>query len=235
MLRRLDRIRFRGHRRDDFLDLAESPNASDTECGDEGPLRAPRTSPRDSEELRDPVSAPCGVPSTWPQAPGLSACGSSSPGSRAEPGLGQTTSCPAGRGQAWLAPAVTCHHVTVGLVPRSRIRRPPCHQGPVRPLGFSFRGGVLGGWLVRLATPGCVPLTPGRGGPSPAHAETVSDPRRPVGGVLLMGAADSRGISSLLCGRGGSQAPGGPAFWKLLSHHGIGVGTAPCGPLSGRM
>ncbi|ELK07539.1 GRAM domain-containing protein 4 [Pteropus alecto] len=54
MLRRLDRIRFRGHRRDDFLDLAESPNASDTECGDEGPLRTPRTSPRDSEELRDP-------------------------------------------------------------------------------------------------------------------------------------------------------------------------------------
>ncbi|XP_024906810.1 GRAM domain-containing protein 4 [Pteropus alecto] len=55
MLRRLDRIRFRGHRRDDFLDLAESPNASDTECGDEGPLRTPRTSPRDSEELRDPA------------------------------------------------------------------------------------------------------------------------------------------------------------------------------------
>lgn len=70
MLRRLDRIRFRGHRRDDFLDLAESPNASDTECGDEGPLRAPRTSPRDSEELRDPVSAPCGVPSTCPRPPG---------------------------------------------------------------------------------------------------------------------------------------------------------------------
>ncbi|PNI48444.1 GRAMD4 isoform 7, partial [Pan troglodytes] len=32
MLRRLDKIRFRGHKRDDFLDLAESPNASDTEC-----------------------------------------------------------------------------------------------------------------------------------------------------------------------------------------------------------
>ncbi|XP_058164931.1 GRAM domain-containing protein 4 isoform X1 [Dasypus novemcinctus] len=55
MLRRLDRIRFRGHKRDDFLDLAESPNASDTECGDEIPLRAPRASPRDSEELRDPA------------------------------------------------------------------------------------------------------------------------------------------------------------------------------------
>ncbi|XP_005261453.1 GRAM domain-containing protein 4 isoform X1 [Gorilla gorilla gorilla] len=55
MLRRLDKIRFRGHKRDDFLDLAESPNASDTECSDEIPLKVPRTSPRDSEELRDPA------------------------------------------------------------------------------------------------------------------------------------------------------------------------------------
>lgn len=55
MLRRLDKIRFRGHKRDDFLDLAESPNASDTECGDDVPLKAPRASPRDSEELRDPA------------------------------------------------------------------------------------------------------------------------------------------------------------------------------------
>ncbi|XP_066111177.1 GRAM domain-containing protein 4 isoform X2 [Saccopteryx bilineata] len=55
MLRRLDKIRFRGHKRDDFLDLAESPNASDTECGDEVPLKIPRTSTRDSEELRDPA------------------------------------------------------------------------------------------------------------------------------------------------------------------------------------
>lgn len=55
MLRRLDRIRFRGHKREDLLDLAESPNASDTECGDEIPLKTPRPSPRDSEELRDPA------------------------------------------------------------------------------------------------------------------------------------------------------------------------------------
>ncbi|XP_066866541.1 GRAM domain-containing protein 4 isoform X1 [Kogia breviceps] len=55
MLRRLDRIRFRGHKRDDFLDLAESPNASDTECGDETPLKIARTSPRDSDELKDPA------------------------------------------------------------------------------------------------------------------------------------------------------------------------------------
>nr|XP_023395786.1 GRAM domain-containing protein 4 [Loxodonta africana] len=56
MLRRLDKIRFRGHKRDDFLDLAESPNASDTECGEEIPLKIPRTAlPRDSEELRDPA------------------------------------------------------------------------------------------------------------------------------------------------------------------------------------
>ncbi|NWX83954.1 GRAM4 protein, partial [Nothoprocta pentlandii] len=56
MLKRLDKIRFRGHKRDEFLDLAESPNASDTECGDEIPVKIPRTSPRDNEELRDPVS-----------------------------------------------------------------------------------------------------------------------------------------------------------------------------------
>ncbi|XP_037369269.1 GRAM domain-containing protein 4 isoform X1 [Talpa occidentalis] len=55
MLRRLDKIRFRGHKRDDFLDLAESPTASDTECADEVPLKIPRTAPRDSEELRDPA------------------------------------------------------------------------------------------------------------------------------------------------------------------------------------
>ncbi|XP_006866891.1 PREDICTED: GRAM domain-containing protein 4 [Chrysochloris asiatica] len=56
MLRRLDRIRFRGHKREDFPDLAESPNASDTECGDELPPKIARTvPPRDSEELRDPA------------------------------------------------------------------------------------------------------------------------------------------------------------------------------------
>ncbi|KAL1762885.1 GRAM domain-containing protein 4 [Sigmodon hispidus] len=55
MLRRLDWIRFRGHKREDFFDLAESPNASDTECGDEIPLKTSRPSPRDSEELRDPA------------------------------------------------------------------------------------------------------------------------------------------------------------------------------------
>ncbi|NXS07698.1 GRAM4 protein, partial [Neodrepanis coruscans] len=56
MLKKLDKIRFRGHKRDELLDLAESPNASDTECGDEIPLKIPRTSARDNEELRDPVS-----------------------------------------------------------------------------------------------------------------------------------------------------------------------------------
>uniref|UniRef100_A0A6I8NRX2 GRAM domain-containing protein 4 n=1 Tax=Ornithorhynchus anatinus TaxID=9258 RepID=A0A6I8NRX2_ORNAN len=55
MLKRLDKIRFRGHKRDDFLDLAESPNASDNECGDEIPLKILRTAARDHEELRDPA------------------------------------------------------------------------------------------------------------------------------------------------------------------------------------
>ncbi|XP_060540136.1 GRAM domain-containing protein 4 isoform X1 [Pantherophis guttatus] len=53
MLKRLDKIRFRGHKRDEFPDLAESPSASDTECGDEIPMKIPRTSGYD--ELRDPA------------------------------------------------------------------------------------------------------------------------------------------------------------------------------------
>ena len=54
MLKRLDKIRFRGPRtRDDFPDLAESPPASDNECSDDMQLK-----PRGTEDLlRDPVSA----------------------------------------------------------------------------------------------------------------------------------------------------------------------------------
>ncbi|XP_047451864.1 GRAM domain-containing protein 4-like isoform X2 [Mugil cephalus] len=52
MRKRLDKIRFRGQRRDEFLDLAESPNTSDTECGDEVLIK-PQVSPRETEELRD--------------------------------------------------------------------------------------------------------------------------------------------------------------------------------------
>ncbi|XP_069018608.1 GRAM domain-containing protein 4-like [Embiotoca jacksoni] len=52
MLRRLDKIRFRSQRRDEFLDLAESPNTSDTECSEEFVLK-PRASLREPEELRD--------------------------------------------------------------------------------------------------------------------------------------------------------------------------------------
>ncbi|XP_060931985.1 GRAM domain-containing protein 4-like [Limanda limanda] len=52
MLKRLDKIRFRGQRREDFLDLADSPNTSDTECTEEVMMK-PRLSSRDSEELRE--------------------------------------------------------------------------------------------------------------------------------------------------------------------------------------
>ncbi len=55
MLKRLDKIRFRGPKRDDFLDLPESPTESDTECSDDILLR-PRPSIRDNDEQRDPVS-----------------------------------------------------------------------------------------------------------------------------------------------------------------------------------
>ncbi|XP_073799194.1 GRAM domain-containing protein 4 isoform X15 [Danio rerio] len=53
MLKRLDKIRFRGQKRDEFLDLAESPNASDSECNDDIPVKH-RSSLKDTEEQRDP-------------------------------------------------------------------------------------------------------------------------------------------------------------------------------------
>lgn len=59
MLKRLDKIRFRGQKRDEFLDLAESPNASDSECNDDIPIpmTRPRPSIKEIEEPRDPVSS----------------------------------------------------------------------------------------------------------------------------------------------------------------------------------
>lgn len=56
MLRRLDKIRFRGQKREEFPDLAESPNASDTECGDDFLPKIPRTS-KETEELKDPAGS----------------------------------------------------------------------------------------------------------------------------------------------------------------------------------
>ncbi|XP_029288913.1 GRAM domain-containing protein 4 isoform X2 [Cottoperca gobio] len=52
MRKHLERIRFRGQRRDEFLDLADSPNTSDTECAEEVVIK-PRVSVRESEELRE--------------------------------------------------------------------------------------------------------------------------------------------------------------------------------------
>ncbi|KAJ4937749.1 hypothetical protein JOQ06_002380 [Pogonophryne albipinna] len=52
MRKHLERIRFRSQRRDEFPDLADSPNTSDTESNEEVVSR-PRVSTRDSEELRE--------------------------------------------------------------------------------------------------------------------------------------------------------------------------------------
>nr|XP_046208382.1 GRAM domain-containing protein 4-like isoform X4 [Oncorhynchus gorbuscha] len=61
MLKRLDKIRFRGQRPDVFLDLGESPNTSDTECSEEILMKPkPLLKIKDTEELQDPVSAPAG-------------------------------------------------------------------------------------------------------------------------------------------------------------------------------
>nr|XP_046184797.1 GRAM domain-containing protein 4-like isoform X2 [Oncorhynchus gorbuscha] len=58
MLKRLDKIRFRGQKRDDFLDLAESPNGSDNECSDDILLRTkPSLKTQDTEELGDPAGS----------------------------------------------------------------------------------------------------------------------------------------------------------------------------------
>ncbi|XP_044136162.1 GRAM domain-containing protein 4 isoform X1 [Bufo gargarizans] len=56
MLRRLDKIRFRGPKREEFPYLAESPNASDTEYGDEITLKITRSS-KENEDLKDPASS----------------------------------------------------------------------------------------------------------------------------------------------------------------------------------
>uniref|UniRef100_A0A7N6BW63 GRAM domain-containing protein n=1 Tax=Anabas testudineus TaxID=64144 RepID=A0A7N6BW63_ANATE len=58
MLKRLDKIRFRGPRiRDDFPELAESPPASDNECSDDMQLK-PKAALRDTEDLqRDPAGS----------------------------------------------------------------------------------------------------------------------------------------------------------------------------------
>uniref|UniRef100_A0A674B645 GRAM domain containing 4 n=1 Tax=Salmo trutta TaxID=8032 RepID=A0A674B645_SALTR len=58
MLKRLDKIRFRGQKRDDFLDLAESPNGSDNECSDDILLRTrPSLKTQDTDELGDPAGS----------------------------------------------------------------------------------------------------------------------------------------------------------------------------------
>ncbi|KAM8892051.1 GRAM domain-containing protein 4-like isoform 2-T3 [Spinachia spinachia] len=55
MRKHLDRIRFRGQRRDEFLDLADSPNTSDTECTEEAVIK-PRLAAREAEDLREAES-----------------------------------------------------------------------------------------------------------------------------------------------------------------------------------
>uniref|UniRef100_A0A671STU7 GRAM domain-containing protein 4-like n=1 Tax=Sinocyclocheilus anshuiensis TaxID=1608454 RepID=A0A671STU7_9TELE len=56
MLKRLDKIRFRGPKRDEFLDLAESPTASDSECNDDIPVKH-RSSIKETEEQQDPAGS----------------------------------------------------------------------------------------------------------------------------------------------------------------------------------
>uniref|UniRef100_A0A3Q3NKU4 GRAM domain containing 4 n=1 Tax=Mastacembelus armatus TaxID=205130 RepID=A0A3Q3NKU4_9TELE len=59
MRKHLDRIRFRGHRRDDLLDLGDSPYTSDTEYTEEAGMK-PRIHVREPEELRE-VEAESGL------------------------------------------------------------------------------------------------------------------------------------------------------------------------------
>nr|XP_046249839.1 GRAM domain-containing protein 4-like [Scatophagus argus] len=57
MRKHLDRIRFRGQKRDEFLDLAESPNTSDTECTEEGAMK-PELREADGEQQSDAQAGP---------------------------------------------------------------------------------------------------------------------------------------------------------------------------------
>lgn len=68
MRKRLDKIRFRGQKRDEFLDQVESPNTSDTECLEEASVR-PRVPGREPDELREAEGdQPCDV--QVPNTPG---------------------------------------------------------------------------------------------------------------------------------------------------------------------
>ncbi|KAK7893131.1 hypothetical protein WMY93_022283 [Mugilogobius chulae] len=70
MLRRLDRIRFRGTRREEFVDFTDSPNTSDNEGTEDVPIKA-QISSRDTEELRD-VDAEADLLSEAQAGPGFS-------------------------------------------------------------------------------------------------------------------------------------------------------------------
>lgn len=116
----------------------------------------------------------------------------------------------------------------VGLVPRSRMRRPLRHQGLVGQLGFSLLGGVLGGGLGLLAMPGCVSLSPSRWR---ALARPCGDsgPCGPVG-VLFTGAADIQGHPCSALWPLWEPGTRGPGFWKLLFHQGLGGDGLPAAP-----
>lgn len=232
MLRRLDRIRFRGHRREDFLDLVESPNASDTECGDEGPLRTPRTSPRDSEELRDPVSVRTASPPLGlrPPALGRGLLIPRWPG-RAWP----RAECvlPAGRGQARLVPPGTCHHVAGGA-------RPQISDETAAPSPRACRAARL---LPPRGCPGWRAGPPGHAGVCVPVPQPLAGPRPPMRRQRPLWA-------SWGAVHGSSRYPGAPVLgtvatvgarhqgpWLLEASvsSGVGWGRAPCGPLSGRI
>jgi hypothetical protein len=181
MLRRLDRIRFRGHKREDFLDLAESPNASDTECGDELPLKIPRTSPRDSEELRDPVSTtPSVLVVPWcmlgclpPHSGGQAECDA---GRFLQPGLDRHT-CGAIPHPLFCSPCFLLHHP-----PKTPLYRALVLDEAFSVLGFvqwqHFLASAIGflGWLTNSECKSDVetsPISAGVGlGQGRAHLET---------------------------------------------------------------
>lgn len=175
-----------------------------------------------------PRECPRGLPSPRPQAP-RSRQGLAHP-QVAGPSVASGRMCPARpvgdkHGLFLPAPVTTS---PVGLVPRSRMRRPLRHQGLVGQLGFSLLGGVLGGGLGLLAMPGCVSLSPSRWR---ALARPCGDsgPCGPVG-VLFTGAADIQGHPCSALWPLWEPGTRGPGFWKLLFHQGLGGDGLPAAP-----
>lgn len=177
------------------------------------------------------MSARPPLPSASGPRPSAGAC--SSPGGRAERGLGQNVSCPAGRGQARLVPPGTCHHVAGGA-------RPQISDETASPSPRACRAARLlpprgcPGW--RAGPPGhagvCVPVPQPLAGPHPPMRR-----QRPLWASWGAVHGSSRYPGAPVLGTAATVGARHQGPWLLEASVSSGVGwrRAPCGPLSGRI